>query len=123
MKKILVVDDDIVIIRLFQLQLRRSPYQGYYFQDSDQALAQLDDIEPDLAVLDYHLPGKDGPALLEVIRQKPVLASIPVIFVTGEAARSNLDKIKTDPNVQILTKPFSPKQLTALMATMLEPTT
>lgn len=55
MKKILVVDDDVVMIKLFQVQMKRAGFQGFYFQESEQALGQADQIGPDLAVLDYNM--------------------------------------------------------------------
>lgn len=119
MPNILIVDDDTVMQRLFQLQIRRAGADPFLFDDPHAALEALDAIQPQLAVLDFSLPGMNGIDLCNAIRAKPGLAAIPVIFVTGTADAPTLDRIRNVPNVQVLSKPFSPRRLVTLINDLL----
>jgi CheY-like chemotaxis protein len=111
MNKVLVVDDDIVMFRLFQVQVKRAGCEGFFFRDGKSALEQLDKVMPDLAVLDYNLPDMDGAALLKKIRATPGLEEIPVVFVTGSVQDEDLENIKSQGANEVLSKPFSPRIL------------
>lgn len=116
MKKILVIDDDPVMLRLIELQIRRSGAQGYYFREGRLALSQLPNLDLDMAILDYHLPGMNGADLYRAIREHAALKKIPIIFVTGAADTETLDTIKSLGSVEVLAKPFSPRRLQLLIA-------
>jgi CheY-like chemotaxis protein len=115
MKKILLVDDDIVMIKLFQVQIRRAGYEGTYFQDSREALEQAGSVAPDLAVLDYNMPGMNGVELLKALRERLGRATLPVVFVTGEVEAGILAKINELENARLLAKPFSPRRVITLI--------
>jgi len=119
MKKILVVDDNIVMFRLFQIQVQRSGHEGFFFQDGTTALEQFENIKPDLAVLDYHLPDIDGIELYKKIKELPGGKDIKVIFVTGSADQDKIDEIKKVGVKAYLSKPFSPKKLQTMMNDLL----
>lgn len=119
MKNILVVDDDIVMIKLLELQLRRAGLRGVCFQDSGKALAGVDTVEPAVAVLDYNMPGMNGVALLQALRERGPNAALPVIFITGEADQDVLDLIEKTDNARLLAKPFSPRKVITLIEELL----
>ena len=119
MKKVLVVDDDIVMFRLFQLQVKRAGCQGFFFRDGKSALEQLDKVKPDLAVLDYNLPELDGAELYKCIRETPGLEAIPVVFVTGSIQDEDLKAIESLGANAVLSKPFSPRILQNLIKQLL----
>jgi CheY-like chemotaxis protein len=115
MKKILVADDDVVMIKLFQVQMKRAGFLGFYFQESDQALVQAKAIAPDLAVLDYNMPGMNGAQLLASLRDQLARPELPVIFVTGEVDTDVLSQIGEIENARLLAKPFSPRRVITLI--------
>lgn len=119
MKKVLVVDDDVVMYRLFQIQVKRAGCEGFFFKDGKSALSQIESIRPDLAVLDYHLPDIEGDELYRQIRSKEVTKDIPIVFVTGTAHEQSLNKIKELGANAILSKPFSPRKLQILIKQLL----
>ncbi|WPJ96806.1 response regulator [Coraliomargarita algicola] len=119
MKKVLVVDDDIVMFRLFQVQVKRAGCDGYFFCDGKSALEQLEEIQPDLAVLDYNLPDLDGAELYKRIRDTAGLESIPIVFVTGSVQDEDLKAIKSLGADAVLSKPFSPRILQNLIKKLL----
>ena len=119
MKKVIVVEDDIVMLRLFQIQIKRTGCEGFFFQDAQSALKQFESIHPDLAVLDYNLPDMDGSMLYQKIRKLEGEEHIPVVFVTGTAKDEDLESIRAVGANALLSKPFSPRKLQNLIKELL----
>ena len=120
MKKIIVVDDEIVMFRLFQVQVKRTGCEGFFFRDARSALDQFESIRPDLAVLDYNLPDMDGSELYQHIRKLEGGANIPIVFVTGTAKDEDLESIRNIGANAVLAKPFSPRRLQNLIKELLK---
>ena len=115
-EKILVVDDEEHIIELVELYLSKEGYQVVKATDGDEAVEKFADEKPDLLVLDIMLPGRDG---LDVLRQVRKTSQVPVIMLT--ARESEVDKVV---GLELgaddyLTKPFSPRELVALVKAVL----
>lgn len=82
-KKILVVDDSKTILQYIKELLSKN----YDITTADSSIAAIRNItlnRPDLIILDYEMPVCDGKHMLEMIRSDQMLASIPVIFLTGK---------------------------------------
>ncbi|MGK0176257.1 MAG: CheY-like chemotaxis protein [Lentimonas sp.] len=120
MKKVIVVDDDIVMFRLFQVQVKRTGCEGFFFRDAQSVLKQFESIQPDLVVLDYNLPDMDGSALYQNIRKLKGGMNIPIVFVTGTAKDEDLEAIRAVGANTLLSKPFSPRRLQNLIKELLE---
>jgi two-component system, OmpR family, phosphate regulon response regulator PhoB len=93
MARVLVVDDDFVWRSLYRLELG-ADHEIVEAADAGQALAALQDQVPDLILLDYHLPGMSGGALLRLLRARGV--RVPVILCTADprlAARAAPDAV------------------------------
>ncbi|MGY6586751.1 MAG: response regulator [Wenzhouxiangella sp.] len=76
-----------------------------------EALAAVDQFEPDMIVLDVMMPGMDGPSTLAALRQKPALANTPVIFVTAKTQSDEIERLKGLGAIAVITKPFDPMTL------------
>lgn len=120
MKKVIVVDDDIVMFRLFQVQVRRAGCEGFFFQDGQSLLDQFEQIKPDLAVLDYSLPDFRGDELYRRIRLLECGKDVPVVFVTGTVEDEELQAIQEIGAAAFLSKPFSPRRLQTLIKELLD---
>lgn len=119
MMKILVVDDDIAMIRLYQLQLRLAGWEGFYFRDGTSALQQAAAIGPHLALLDYELPDFNATDLMKGLFAIPALAEMPVVLVTGQV-RPEVNQALLEAGADaIFSKPFSPAQLLRKMRELL----
>ncbi|ARK32975.1 response regulator YycF [Lactiplantibacillus plantarum] len=110
MKKILVVDDEKPISDIMKFNLTKEGYEVHVAADGEEALQKVDEVHPDLILLDLMLPKMDG---LEVARQVRKNYDVPIIMVT--AKDSELDKVLglelgADDYV---TKPFSNRELVA----------
>lgn len=114
--KIIVVDDEREIADLIGLYLENDGYEVKKFQTGEQALRDIDDCEPTLAVLDVMLPDTDGFTLLKRIREEH---SFPVIMLTARVTDSDKILGLTMGADDYITKPFNPLELTARVKTVL----
>jgi DNA-binding response OmpR family regulator len=109
--KILIVDDDLELLRLIAFALRQAGYLVLEAQDGSQALAVFEAERPDLVILDVNLPRLGGFEVLKRIRASG--AETPVMMLTVRAGEEDqvlgLDLGADD----YLTKPFSPRTLLA----------
>jgi len=109
-KRILVVDDEKPIADILQFNLKKEGYEVFCAYDGTEALQMVEEIAPDLILLDIMLPQKDG---MEVCREVRKKYDMPIIMLT--AKDSEIDKVLglelgADDYV---TKPFSTRELLA----------
>ncbi|MBU8881261.1 response regulator transcription factor [Bacillus sp. FJAT-29790] len=109
-KKILVVDDEKPIADILQFNLKKEGYEVICVYDGNAALEKVEEIKPDLILLDIMLPLRDG---IEVCREVRKKYDMPIIMLT--AKDSEIDKViglelGADDYV---TKPFSTRELIA----------
>lgn len=109
-KRILVVDDEKPIADILQFNLKKEGYDVYCAYDGNEALKMVEEIMPDLILLDIMLPQRDG---MEVCREVRKKYEMPIIMLT--AKDSEIDKVLglelgADDYV---TKPFSTRELIA----------
>lgn len=110
MEKILVVDDEKDIADLIEVYLQNENYTVFKFYTAEDALRCIETQNLDLAILDIMLPGTDGFAICQKIREKHIY---PVIMLTAKDAE--VDKINglTLGADDYVTKPFKPLELMA----------
>jgi CheY-like chemotaxis protein len=77
---VLVIDDNADTRQLFQRYLTGSQYRFVGAEDAEEAWALVDEIPPQIIVLDVMMPGQDGWALLGQLREHPQTDRIPVII-------------------------------------------
>ena len=91
MKHILLVDDDEDMLALVSRWLTKGGYEVTSVTGGQGAIDEIRKNRPDLVLLDYVMPGMDGPATLEVIRNDEDMKDIPVIFRTGKEDEESAD--------------------------------
>jgi len=82
MASILVVDDDLDVLKVFKRDLMKEGHQVVCASNAMDALQASTDHTPDLVLLDIGLPGIDGIELCRRLRSNPATASTPILFVT-----------------------------------------
>jgi two-component system phosphate regulon response regulator PhoB len=112
-KRIAIVEDEAELASLIDYNLRRHGYQPHVLSGSKGTLKALEQLRPDMVLLDVMLPEADGFELCKQIRQSTALGRIPVLFLTARA-----DEVDRVLGLEIggddyMTKPFSPRELIA----------
>ena len=109
---LLYVDDDADIREIVEMSLgldgsmRVSTSSG-----GEEALAFMRSSRPDLVVLDFMMPGMDGPAIVARMRDDPQLRDIPVIFMTAKAGPQDTARFRDLSAIGVIPKPFDPMAL------------
>ena len=105
-KRIVLVEDDLDLARLYRGVLRMAGFDAMHVADGWSALRTIEDERPDLIVVDIHLPGLRGDELLNELAQRPETRQIPAIVVTGSDINLAVAQAK-----QVLRKPCPPDHL------------
>ena len=108
--RILVVDDDLLMLRFVRDALLNANYEPVITGDHHEVTRLLDDENPALVILDLVLPGTDGIELMSTI---PRLADLPVIFLSGYGRDETIARALAAGAEDYIVKPFSPTELTA----------
>ena len=117
---VLVIDDQLVNLRVVGALLSQSGYEVVSAQDGDEGLALVHSARPDLVLLDMRMPGKDGFEVLRVLRQAAATADLPIIFLTADDDRENLIRAFSAGANDYVTKPFVGRELLARVRTHVE---
>lgn len=92
LKKILIVEDDEHISKVYEIKLAREGFATVLAHDGEEAVEKIVVEKPDLVLLDLMLPKKDGFGVLEDIKKNPNLANIPVIVLSNLGQQSDQDR-------------------------------
>jgi diguanylate cyclase (GGDEF)-like protein len=104
---VLVVDDDEMMRLLASESLVGSEFDVIEAEDGASGLEIFDREHPDLAVLDVMMPGLDGFAVCQAIRQHPAGARVPVLMATGLEDLKAIDRAYELGATDFLTKPLN----------------
>ena len=111
--RILVVDDDLLAVRLMKLSLESEGFQVSTASSAFEALRVIQTEQPDLIVLDVMMPDMDGVQMLRHLRSQPTTSDVPVIFLT---AKTQLDDkiagLRAGAD-DYITKPADPREVAA----------
>jgi DNA-binding response OmpR family regulator len=114
-KTMLVVDDDPDLRPAMEIRLRANGYDTALAATALSGIAEAISEKPDLIILDLGLPGGDGFAVIERLKQIPLLAMIPIVVVSARDARVNQERaLKAGASV-FLQKPIENAQLLAII--------
>jgi CheY-like chemotaxis protein len=119
--KILVVEDDPDIQKVIRMSLKFNGVKEVVTaSDGEECLAAVNRERPDLVLLDVTLPKLDGYETCRRLKANPETRSIPVIFLTAKAQKSEEDIGMEAGAVGYLTKPFDPMKLLEQILGILE---
>ncbi|MEL0130279.1 MAG: phosphate regulon transcriptional regulator PhoB [Betaproteobacteria bacterium] len=116
---ILIVEDEPAIAELITLTLRRGGHQTVHAESVERAITLVDQAMPDLALIDWMLPGASGVELVKKLRGDKRTKTIPIIMLTAKSEEADkLMGLETGAD-DYVTKPFSPKELVARIKAVL----
>ena len=119
---ILVIDDEVDILDLLEMILELEGYCVITAGDGNQGLQLAKTHRPDLILLDLMMPGMDGYAVVEMLKAKPDLATIPVIMLTALAQVNERIQGLTAGAEDYITKPFESQELVLRIESVLSRT-
>ncbi|HZZ98769.1 MAG TPA: response regulator [Candidatus Saccharimonadia bacterium] len=111
---IILVEDDYSLAEGLQLILQDEGYEVLVLSDGDEVEKQLAIHKPDLMIIDYRLPGRDGASITRAIRQQKNTARLPIIITS--AGQRNFEMLaKQAGAMAFLGKPFEIDELLSLV--------
>jgi CheY-like chemotaxis protein len=109
----MIVDDEPHVIRVLRLALERAGYRVDSAGDGQAALEAMEQHRPQLLVTDIQMPRMGGRALCEAVRARYPGEAIPIIVMSSMTALSERAWAAALPDIELLEKPVSPRQLVA----------
>lgn len=93
-KKILLVEDEEIIINLLQRKLQKEGYEVCVARNGEDGLEAMRKEEPDLILLDVIMPKLGGFEVMEEMNKSPELKKIPVVVISNSGQPVELDRAK-----------------------------
>lgn len=117
--RVLVVDDQKYLREIIAAIVEEAGYPALAVETPEEALGRLDQIQPELLVLDMSLPGMSGLQFLDQLRADETWQTMPVVMVSGDPGK--LVAVEGRENVVALTKPFDVSVLIGEIRRLLGP--
>ncbi|MFA5275381.1 MAG: response regulator [Candidatus Omnitrophota bacterium] len=118
-KRILVVEDELELVRAMQIRLEQAGYEVFSTGDGQDALEKAKKENPDLIILDLMLPKMDGYKVCGLLKADARYSRIPVIMATARAQESD-EKLGFEVGADAyITKPFQYEILLAKIKELL----
>lgn len=116
---ILIIEDDASVCELLFSCLDKDGYRVSVAQSGEAALSQIEEDLPEVVVLDLNLPGMNGLDVCRAMRRDPWMGQLPVLMLTGKTEEDDIVAGLEVGADDYMTKPFSPKLLTARVKALL----
>jgi DNA-binding response OmpR family regulator len=116
---ILICDNEAVLRELVRATLDDGRFEFVEACDGDEALALARSVRPDLILLDVMMPGRTGFEVLAELRADPELAESRVVMLTARTQTADRDAAHRGGADRFLPKPFSPRELIAVVDELL----
>ena len=117
--RILIVEDEPAIAELIAVNLRHNGFQPVWAMDAESAQREVDEVLPDVILLDWMLPGESGLSLAKRWRASSRSKAVPILMITARGDEpdrvAGLDAGADD----YIVKPFSPRELLARIRAVL----
>lgn len=121
--RILVVDDDPLIIELLVTRLELAGYQVVAARDGHEALKRVSDFHPHGMILDVNMPELDGFGVLRHLKSTGRIMTLPVMILTARYQASDVQEAIALGAKDFLAKPFKDNQLFLRVERLLRSTT
>ena len=110
-RRILVVDDEPAIARLVKMSLQVGGYEVRTVTSGFEALEAVEELRPDLIVLDIMMPGMNGYEVCMELKSKPQTRGIKLMFLSAKGGAGDAQKGLAAGGDDYVIKPFDPEEL------------
>jgi len=118
-KKILIVEDDLDLVKALTKRLRANSYDTIYALDAASAIQEAHREKPDVIILDIGLPGGDGFSVKKQLDRSVCLSDIPVIVMTAQNNSMTFKRSFRAGVAAFFQKPVDDLQLLSIVETVL----
>jgi diguanylate cyclase (GGDEF)-like protein len=112
-KRVLIIDDSVVIQRLVQARLRADGFEVATGNDGSEAIELAKNFQPDVILLDIDMPVMNGFDACRALKDNSTTSSIPVIFLSSQTRTEDKVRGLDIGAIDYVTKPFDPVELRA----------
>ena len=119
-KTVLVAEDDLALLKAITVRLEKAGLRVIPVQDGYQALQRCLSEQPDVLLMDVNMPAGTGLSVQDRMHQHPEVASIPVIYMTGDTRQSLLVQAEALGAIAILQKPVDTRELVAVVMSAID---
>ena len=118
-KRLLLVEDDRALADLVTFHFERAGYAVTRTGDGEEALILVDEVKPDIILLDWMIEGISGIEVCRRLRRRATSANTPIIILTARGEESDRIRGLETGADDYVTKPFSPRELVARVGAVL----
>ena len=111
--RVLIVEDNRADAFYAQTVLAKAGMQAYVEHDPRRVIESLEVLHPDLVLMDLHMPHANGVEVTMLIRNHPVFARLPIVFLSGESDPDSQLEASNAGGDDFLFKPIRPQRLVA----------
>jgi len=108
---VMVVDDSITVRKVTTRLLERNHFNVITAKDGVDAASQLQEVHPDIILLDIEMPKMDGFELAGIVRAEPELKDIPIIMITSRTGEKHKERAMSIGVNDYMGKPFGEEKL------------
>ena len=119
-ENILIVEDNPLNLELISDILEANGFVITVAITGVEALKKVDDVAPDLILMDIQLPGLDGLTVTGMIKKKPGMEKIPIIALTAHAMRGDEEKAREAGCDGYISKPIDTRAITKTIRSFLD---
>ncbi|HEX4046875.1 MAG TPA: response regulator [Elusimicrobiota bacterium] len=120
MSRVLIIDDDYEIVSILKEVLTHMGHEADSAADPVEGMQKSRKLNPDLIILDYHMPGNTGAHLFESLRRNNATKLTPILFMSGEASPELiLAEISESEGSRFLPKPVPLEEFRRTVSEML----
>ena len=117
---ILIVDDTYKIIQILSFILKKENYEISFANNGMEALNKVEEVDPDLILLDVMMPELNGYKVCQKLKENPATKNIPVIFLTAKTETEDMVKGFKLGAVDYIKKPFNITELQVRVKTQID---
>ena len=118
-KRLLLVEDDASLAELVTFHFERADYEVTRTGDGEEALILVDEVRPDVILLDWMIEGISGIEVCRRLRRRSSSSNVPIIMLTARGEESDRIRGLDTGADDYVTKPFSPRELVARVGAVL----
>jgi CheY-like chemotaxis protein len=90
--KILIVDDEPDFVRLLRIFLEKNGYEVHGANDGEECLSKINDVKPNLVLMDVMMPGLSGWEVCKSLKEDPLTRDIPVAMLTVRGTKEDVKR-------------------------------